>query len=491
MRRLKSMPLLTKTNFIKYLSDPIELWLFLKYPGLIPTTAGDEKSMREGEEVDNLARNLFPNGFEVMGYNESGFENTKKAIAKGIYTVLYQPTAMADNCAARADMLVRSEGQEGWDLYEVKAITEVKSEHITDVTFQKRCFDRSGIPINNVFIVYINNQYTRNGELDLETFFVREDVTEKVTELLPVLDVEIPQAQEVFGWGDELTTEQILQQKLLKKNKSLGYWLSSLDKRTLDRVLADVPSFFIKDLLEKQFITPEHLSKKLLVKSAYQPIAVQIDKAGIKKHLASFEYPLYYYDYETYNPAVPPFDGVKPYQQIPFQVSVYVLEAPGATPKTFDFLAPTFKNPVPDLLEALQNAIGPTGTTIAWWDSFEKSRNKEMAAMYPKYADFLLGINERSYDLMMIFKQNLYMHPAFKGSNSLKAVMPVLVPGLSYKDLAIQKGDVASASWRIVTDPGLSRKKRDQLYRDMIDYCRLDVYGMVKIVDHLVEVISH
>lgn len=145
----------------------------------------------------------------------------------------------------------------------------------------------------------------------------------------------------------------------------------------------------------------------------------------------------------------------------------------------------TFEDPVPQLLEAFKNVMGGEGTVISWNASFEKGRNKEMAELHPEYAELLNNVNERTYDLMDIFRKGLYVDPAFCGSNSLKYVMPVLAPELSYKNLVIQEGGTASASWAIVTDPKLPEGERAQLYKDMIDYCQLDVYGMVRILEEL------
>jgi hypothetical protein len=116
---------------------------------------------------------------------------------------------------------------------------------------------------------------------------------------------------------------------------------------------------------------------------------------------------------------------------------------------------------------------------------FEKGRNQELATMYPEHADFLLDLNDRTYDLMQIFKKKLYVHPEFLGSSSLKKVMPVLIPSLSYKNLNIQEGGEASASWLPITDPKLPKKQKEQLIKDEIEYCRLDVMAMVKILEFL------
>jgi hypothetical protein len=65
----------------------------------------------------------------------------------------------------------------------------------------------------------------------------------------------------------------------------------------------------------------------------------------LPKVLDSLQYPLYFMDFETLNPAIPRFKGMRPYDQLPFQWSVHVQEKPGAEPKHREFLATTTSDP--------------------------------------------------------------------------------------------------------------------------------------------------
>ncbi len=209
------------------------------------------------------------------------------------------------------------------------------------------------------------------------------------------------------------------------------------------------------------------------------------DAPAIKQELRKLKYPLYFFDYETYGHAIPPFDGYRPYQQIPFQYYLHIQESESADIEHLEFLARSYEDPVPALLLQLKKDIGTKGTVIVWFASFESSRNREMALLYPQYADMLNSINDRMFDLMLLFKfkNHLYLHSEFGGSASLKKVLPVLCPELAYSDLAIQEGGEASASWLTMTSDKTPKDERLRLAENMLAYCKRDTEAMVGILE--------
>lgn len=440
---------------------PCRMWLEKIHPKLVPPVdAATQRIFDQGNLVDEKARELFPDGVTAQGFNFDGCENTKRAMAQGA-NVLYQPTIVADGLSCRADILVRS--GDGWDLHEVKMSTRIDEENYCDATFQTLCFERAGIKINKTFITYINNKYVRHGEIDAKQLFIDEDISQEVASRRKVIEELIPRAKEVFNWGPALKSEHLIGCADPRACEWVKIWTDTLPEDERFALLENCKVSSVKEL------PPFHINKE-----------------GIRKEIESLTYPLYFFDYETHSSALPSFDGYRPYQQIPFQFSVYIIDHPDATPKLHDFLMKTFEDPVPQLLETFKGIMGAEGSVISWYAKFEKGRNDEMAEAHPEYAALLNDVNERTYDLWEIFKNGLYTDPAF-ASNSLKDVMPILVPELSYKNLAIQEGGTASASWAIVTDPKLPEVERAKLYQDMIDYCRLDVYAMVRILDVLRE----
>ena len=205
------------------------------------------------------------------------------------------------------------------------------------------------------------------------------------------------------------------------------------------------------------------------------------DNESIKKTLSELEYPLYFFDYETLPFASPRVEGFGPHQHLPVQYSLHTVQEDGQTVHT-EYLAEGLAPPI-KLIEQMKQEIGKTGTLISWYASFEQTRNREMAKMYPEHADFLDDINVRTFDLMDIFKKD-FVHRDFHGSQSIKKVQPVLVPELSYKLLDVQSGTMAvDAAERLfeMTDENEIKELREQ----MLEYCKLDTLAMVRIWEEL------
>ena len=440
---------------MKYLECPLGLWMQKNMPELIPEDTIDVKRVMEmGREVDDFSRKLFDGGVEVKGYNHAGWQNTQKCMA-GDAEVLFQPTAVAGDITCRADILERNGA--GWIINEVKAATSVKKEYPYDAAFQRICFGNAGIKIEGTNLIHINNKYVRKGDVEPKKLFISEDITDEVFEKTEEVKNLIPQALKVLGRREAPDDKFLALCPNPRTCEYMGYYLESLGEA--------VPA-------------PE--------------IEPSFDKGGIKEKLSEIKYPLYFFDYEPYSSAIPPFEGTRPYQNIPFQYSLFIKESPSAVPRHKEFLAREFENPVPALLSQLKRDIGLEGTVIVWNMSFEKGCNEEMGRMEPKYAEFLHAVNGRIYDLMIIFKlkNQLYVKSEFQGSASLKKVLPVMCPELSYESLAIRGGVEALASWPILTGLEISKSEKDKLAEDMLEYCKRDTEAMVCILDKLYEEIK-
>jgi hypothetical protein len=158
---------------------------------------------------------------------------------------------------------------------------------------------------------------------------------------------------------------------------------------------------------------------------------------------------------------------------------------PGAKLEHYEFLATEGGDPVPALAKALAKQIGPKGSVITWNMSFEKARNREMGERLAKYAEYFEQVNERIVDLGKPFADGHYVHKNFRGSWSIKKVLPVLVPELSYEEMEISNGGEASTSWPLLTGDTLKPADKKKLAADMLAYCQLDTLAMVKILDVL------
>ncbi len=119
-----------------------------------------------------------------------------------------------------------------------------------------------------------------------------------------------------------------------------------------------------------------------------------VDQEAIQAFLSSLEYPLYYLDFETIGPAVPLFDGIRPYQNIPFQFSLHIVKDESSQPEHFSFLADGTDDPRPALLSELQKTLGNSGSIIAYNKGFEEGILRDMASAFPEYSDWIEILNE-------------------------------------------------------------------------------------------------
>lgn len=447
----------------------------------------------QGYEVENLARKLFKKGAEVQQNFAKGRQETTDIILKG-HEVIYQATACGKDLLARADILVYDKESKSWDIYEVKSSTEVKDEHIPDLTFQKIAFERSGISIGKTHLIHINKDYVKKGKVNPKKFFKVEDLTESVNSHIRWVKEDIPKAQK-FLKEKKIPQVQILKQcknphacpfikycwKDIPKNSI--YSLTRISESSL-KALLQMKIIKIKDIYDRFSLTEKQKNQVLTTKKG-QPI---IDQKVIQNVLKKLKYPLYFLDYETFSWAIPIYDDTKPYQNICFQYSLHILTESDSKLEHREFLSKSNKNPIPELLKNLKKDIqDKSGTVIVWNKSFEMNRNKEMAVQYPKYAKFLESINDRIFDLMEIFSKQHYLHPDFEGSYSIKKVLPVLVPSLSYSDLEdIQEGGTASLYW--FKDIFQDSPKKKNTTKNLLKYCELDTLAMLEIFRKLLKV---
>jgi len=460
------------------------LWLTKHRPELLPKeTPSGVRILAMGREVDNLSRQLFPGGTEVEGFNDEGWGNTQKTI-RGTSKVLFQPTVVADLLTCRADILTKNSGN-SWDINEVKMGTSIKEDYVYDLAFQRICFENAGIRIGRTNLIHINNQYVRNGDVEPGKLFVSEDITNEVGAKISETKKLIPRALEVSN-SNKVPDAELLQSCPNPKTCDfLQYYCQGIPE--VYSVIARLPAKHLLELINREILDPKKIPAAVLKSIGYKatPKFTKINAPAIRQELKALQYPLHFFDYETYSAAIPPFNGTRPYQNIPFQYSLIIKDGSKSVIRHTEFLAREFKNPVPALLSQLKKDIGTKGSVIAWNASFEKKRNEEMAKMEPAFSGFLKSVNDRIFDLMIIFqfKNQLYIKSEFHKSASLKTVLPVICPELAYNDLAIQEGGEASASWPTLTNNKISEVEKEQLTNDMLIYCKRDTEAMVCILD--------
>lgn len=489
----------TKTDFKKYLICPKCLWLEKKQPDkFIEREISDflAKLIKDGYEVEKVAQGMFPEGINVPGNEEEKIVNTKKLMREK--KTLFQATFYTDDkLFVKTDILKFDDGNNNWDLYEVKSSSEIKTDlkhnHIKDITFQKIALKRAGVSVGKSYIIHLNKEYVRRGELELDKLFVMCEVSEEIRTAQKETENEIKNALGLLSQDDiDLNGCDCLYKSYGQRCDCFSVFNPQVPEYSTAYILRgsklaelnNLGIFDVKDIPDDFKLTPKQREIVELQRSG-RP---KIDKKNIEKALSKLQFPLYFLDYETLLRPIPILDGYKPNQQIVFQYSLHVLNE-SKKEEHFEYLADDLGNATSGLVKSLEENIGEHGNIIVWHEQFERDRNRELAELHPEYKKFFENLNERIFDLKNIFSKH-YLLPEFYGSASIKTVLPIIVPELSYKDLSVQDGTMAMSAWEEMLDLAHGNKRREKIRNDLLEYCKMDTFAMLEIYKKVLDEIS-
>jgi hypothetical protein len=483
------MKLLSKTKYLTGLQCPRLIWIEIHEPERIPETDPvTQYIFDQGHLVGELAKKLFPRGIDISTEDFMGnISSTIDLLEER--KPLFEAGILVGNLYSRVDILSPA-GEEGWDIVEVKSSTSVKDVHINDVAYQRYCCSQSGLNIKKCYLALINNQYVKDGEIDPEGLFNVHDVTDQVEEASVGIQDRIDGILEVIN--QETCPEMIIGPHCRDPYECplTDCWDHLPEHNIFTLYYGGKKSF---EIYNSGIVTVREISDdyKLNGKQHIQQACVtsgepHVDRQAIQAFLSSLEHPLYYLDFETINPAVPLFDGTRPYKHTPFQLSLDVVKDEYSQPEHFSFLANNTDDPRPALLSELQKTLGNFGSIIAYNKGFEEGILRDLAPAFPEYGDWIEQVCSRLVDLLAPFRNFDYYHPAQKGSASLKAVLPAIT-GRGYEDLDINDGQLASISFLSATFGDMPEDERVKVMSDLEQYCGRDTEGMIWIVEKLID----
>ncbi|MFC2033414.1 DUF2779 domain-containing protein [Chloroflexota bacterium] len=359
--------LLSKTKYLTGLQCPRLIWIEIHEPRKIPETDPvTQHIFDQGHLVGELAKKLFPGGIDISTDNFMGnIYRTKDLLQER--KPLFEAGILAGKLYSRVDVLSPA-SEEEWDIVEVKSSTSVKDVHINDVAFQRYCCNQCGLNIRKCHLALINNQYVREGEIDPKGLFNIHDVTDQVEDASVGIQDRIDDIIEVIT--QETCPEMIIGPHCRDPYECslTDCWDSLPEHNIFSLYYGGKKSFTMYDtgILTVGEIPDDY---KLNDKQRIQQACVAsgepyIDKKAIQYFLSSLQYPLYYLDFETIGPAVPLFDGVRPYQNIPFQFSLHVVHDEKGNPNHFSFLAGSSDDPRPVFLSELKKVMGDSGPDV-------------------------------------------------------------------------------------------------------------------------------
>jgi hypothetical protein len=485
--------ILTKSKYINGLQCQRLLWISVNAKDRLPEVdEAKQKLFDEGHIVGEFAKKLFFNGIDIEDEDFSkNLEETKKLLKEN--KPLFEPAFLVDRIYSRADILEPT--KDGWNIVEVKSSTEVKDVNIQDVAFQKYVYEKAGIKINKCFLLHINNQYVRQGEINPSELFVKEDISinvveeiklvpERVKEMLEIIDSKEPviKISDSCSKPYECPLKEECWSFLPKENSVFDLYRGGKKSWELfeKRILAikDIPDSF--ELGDKQQIQLK----------CEKTGKVHINEKAIKEFLDKLKYPLYFLDFETYQTAIPLYNGLKPYQQIPFQFSVHKIDSKGK--KThYSFISSGKKDPRKKFINAIKRKLGTKGSVIVYNQVFEQSRLKEIGEFFPLEKEVVGKIIERMTDLLIPFRNFDYYDRKQEGSASIKYVLPAMT-NMTYNGMEIANGGQASIRYAYITHGDIkgNKAKKEEIKKvreDLKKYCGLDTEAMILILNKLRE----
>jgi hypothetical protein len=374
-----------------------------------------------------------------------------------------------------------------WYAYEVKGSTSIHDIYLWDTAFQCHLITSSGLVLEDFSVIHLNNQYIRRGELNLHELFIVESVLKsiiplqdqvagKIIEMNQILRSEIVPYMDI---GPQCSSPYICSFEDYCWRHIPPYSIFNVARLSLAKKF----SLYQQGILDINDIPDDFpLSDSQLLQVNAEKYGEQIiDVLQIQKFLQQFKFPLYFLDFETFQPAVPMFDLSRPYQQITFQYSLHILDEENEHLLHKEFLAEVNRDPRISFIEKLIMDLGDKGEIVVYNKAFEITRLKEIARDFPEYKTHIHSIIDRVVDLMAPFARKQYYTPEMKGSYSIKSVLPALVQEISYENLGINKGDMASLAFEslyIESDITIIEKIR----RDLLEYCKMDTLAMVEIL---------
>lgn len=485
--------LLTKSRYLVGLQCFKYLWVMLNEPDRIPgPDTSTQHRFDEGHLIGELARKWFSDGIDIPADDfKDNLRQTEELLNKR--KPLFEAGFMADNIFSRIDIL-KPVSKDEWDIIEVKSSTGVKDVYIHDVSFQRYCCEKYGLKIRRCYLMHVNNMYIRQAEIDPAGLLTMVDITAEVDEAIngiqervdnmfrTILSKDCPDVS--IGGQCGSPYECPLKEEcwnFLPENNIFDLY-GDRNNRSLD--LFGQGIYAIKDIPDGFTLS----GKQRIQRDCEITGEPHIEKKAIRQFLDTLKYPLYYLDFETFSTAIPPFDGTRPYQQIPFQFSLHVVEEDNATARHYPFLADGTDDPRIEFLSSLKKVLGNSGSIVVYNQGFEKGVLSDLATFLPKYRKWVEGLSDRIIDLLAPFRSFHFYDARQKGSASIKNVLPVLT-GTGYSHLDISDGMNASLAFLDIVSNNVTKKERIKIREDLEKYCALDTEGMIWIVDKLKELI--
>ena len=511
---------LTRTRYLNGLVCPKMLWLRINRRERFGESKISPQAVENSRNVQICARKLF-DPVTVIEHDEYAVmeEKTGEILRRaasdedmfsgsGRYAAIAHAALSFQNCHALIDILaLRPDGR--FEIYMVKSAVHVSAQAREDLAYQYYVCRMAGLPVEKAGVLYLNREYVRKGQIEPEKLFRILDLTsESKNKMAEVRD-------RISGLRIYLAEEREPRRALSEGcfspydcscfsscGKELPEWNVF---RLAATQLQDKLRFYEEGRIGfEDFVSEEPAGNTVIpgisaaaglqILCELEKRPLQADRTAVREFLRTLWKPLYFLDFEAFQPSVPKYEGTRPFETIVFQYSVHGLPWNNESPARRelihrDFLGDPECDPRRALSEKLVRDIPEDACILTYNSAYEKKRIAELAALFPDLSGKLMNLHSRVMDLMPLFRDRKVYDRRMQGSYSLKSVLPALFPddpALDYENLpGVSNGGEAADSFQMLSR--LFGEAREKLSQEMLRYCALDTFAMVKIVERLEE----
>jgi len=492
---------LSKSKIIAYRQCPKRLWLEIYKPELRDDSRS-EMVFEIGYQVGEVARKIYdPKHRGVLidigelGHGEALAQSA--ALLRDGKVAVFEGGMTAGGALAYADVMLPdiSDGTLRWKMIEVKSSTSVKDYHRDDIAVQSYIAEASGVSLSSVTLAHVDSTFVYQGDGDYQGLLKENDLTAEALSRSDEVKEWINGAQAVAALVDEPSVAT-------GPHCTHPFTCGFCDYCNRDSIRPDFPISSLPRLHPNRRTLIEDAGHEDLrdvpdellgaiqtrVKQCSITGETYFDAEGAAADLAIHSLPAHFLDFETSMFAVPIWKGTRPFQQIPFQFSLHILDESGDL-QHHGFLDLTGGDPSLACAKSLIGLCGDHGPVFAYNAGFECRVMRELATRFPELTASLEAIVARVVDLLPIAR-NRYYHPSQHGSWSIKAVLPAVlhelsndsVHALSYENLTgVQDGGMAVSAYMEAIDPAVTAERKNQIETQLIEYCKLDTFAMVRL----------
>ena len=483
--------LISKSAFIKAEQCLKHFYLYKNHLYLRDKLSKEKQLIfKRGIDVGIFAQQLFPSGIDVTigeKRNQELFaQKTQELIKQGI-TTIYEATFIFDNLLVMVDILHKV--GDTWTAYEVKSSLKITETYVKDACFQyfviKNCLPN----LTEFNLLTLNPKYVLEGALDITKLFkttsIMKDAVKNIDYFthksqvakLTLEQGKIPDIKIGTHCFSPYSCDFIGTCWKGTEDASSVFSIGKLSKQAL----FDFYDNNIKRIDEIDLKTIEKKEIKIQIKAAIEQ-KEQINKQQIAAFISEIKYPICSLDIEVWMPAIPFYQGTKPFQLVPFLFSM-IYEEQGEL-KKYSYFKPIENDGRKEFLESIIISTKPFASILMFDKSLEENILNQLVELFPEYRKDVVELKAKIIDLAEPIQKGNYYHPDMKGNFTLKSLAPIVYHDSGFDSLDIQSGITAMYIYEsLLTNE--NSIEQETIKEQLIDYCEMDALVTYQLLQFL------